>query len=615
MAQTHGAAFKMEPATAQDLPHFMDMEGLTAEYEGGAIYVHIASENRISEEEELAYMSLLMTRAAQSGNAALSVFNLLHMGEDSSITMFSNQLLWVNAVIICLSLIIIQSAYKVHLNKFESDMGILVSYGAQNSQLIRMFLLEFLAVFLLSSLCAVLISAATLFALFKLFLEIKDTGNLAWIIFHINPASIFITLAMFLAAGLALVYGLLRKKLSQTTANLMKSAAGGGRIKPGAKAIKLLKSPARSLARLFQKRNQAPFNGSLLVVMPITIVAIFIFNYLMINIASISAAPKHEVVLRYEAINGENVGFTPDDIDYIHSLPDVQNVHLDYNLSSTKYLIEDERAEGASSLISGDRPYAMTKIMQYSSMNDAEEPLSGKYDVAVSKNHAFLKYNVGDTILLYPYEDGAGSNIELMVTKLLDLEWTDRMVALYLSDDLYADFTQGEPIATVQIQLKEASQSPAVATLLAERFVGAEYSIIDAYSMHEKNQQTTTGYYMLALIVFGILFAFVLVIIYTKLTDYITMQKSMNRNLHILGAESSDLYKAYMRQTIHAALFAILLSFGIGFGLILLFFKGTGYHVSLTPLTITVQAAIALFIFLTFFASVGSAVKRQLKAL
>jgi hypothetical protein len=35
----------------------------------------------------------------------------------------------------------------------------------------------------------------------------------------------------------------------------------------------------------------------------------------------------------------------------------------------------------------------------------------------------------------------------------------------------------------------------------------------------------------------------------------------------------------------------------------------------ITPLTVAVQAAIALFIFLTFSASVGNTLKRQLKAL
>jgi hypothetical protein len=70
-----------------------------------------------------------------------------------------------------------------------------------------------------------------------------------------------------------------------------------------------------------------------------------------------------------------------------------------------------------------------------------------------------------------------------------------------------------------------------------------------------------------------------------------------------------------MRQTTNAALFGIVLSFGVGFGLVLAFFAGTGYKISVTPITVTVQAVIALFIFLTFFVSVSITLKRQLKAL
>jgi ABC-type lipoprotein release transport system permease subunit len=599
----------------QDIPHFLDMDGMSAQYEDGAVYVYLPANERISEEEELAYASVLMERAAQSGNANWAVINMLHMGEDSSNTMFENQLLFVNAVIIGISFLIIQSAYKVHLNKFESDMGVMVSYGAENGQLTKMFMLEFVIIFLLSSMAAVFISVTTMYALFKLLLEVKDVGNLSWIIFHINPASILITLALFMATGLGFVYAMLRKRLKSTTASLLKTQSGTGRIKHHAQTIKLLKTPAQSLTRLLQKRNKAPFVSSLVVVIPITIVAIFIFNYLMINIASISARPKHEIVLRYEAQQEGEAGFSAEDIAFIRGVPNINDVQLDYNMASTKYLIEDGRAEGASALNIDDKQYAMTRIAQYSSIDDAVQLLIGKHDVAVSKNHAFLKYKVGDKIILHPYEDRTASPMELTVTQLLNHVWTDRMVALYVSDDLYADLTKGESANIVRIALKDPFQSTAVAALLSERFAGSTYNILDEYAMYEKNLQTTAGMYILALLVFGILFAFVLVIIYTKLTDYIAAQKSMNKTLHILGAESSHLYKAYMRQTMHAALLAIALSFGIGLGLILLFFNGTGYHLSITPLTVAVQAAIALFIFLTFFASVGSTLKRQLKAL
>jgi ABC-type lipoprotein release transport system permease subunit len=611
---THGSAFAIEPANEQDLSHFKDMEDLEAEYENGVIYVRITRTGNVSAEKEAEYTSILMQRAAASGNEALTVFNNLHVGEDESNNMFATQLLLVNAVIILISFSIIGSAYKVHLNKFESDIGVMVSYGAENSQIKKMFVLEFVLIFLLSSVTSVLVSTATMYTLFKLFLEVKAVGNLSWFVFDVNPASVLITLAMFLIAGLAVVLFALRKRFKATTADLMKTTASGERVKHYPK-MKLLSSPANSLARLFGKRNKAPFVGSLFVVVPITIVAVFIFNYLMINIESITTPPRNEIVIRYEPLTDENkIGFSPEAIETIKSIPDVKNVYLGFNMSTTKYLVEDERSSGIESMFDGIKNYTKTKILDISSIAELDTSLA-KYEVAVSKNHEYLKYNIGDKILLQPYEDSTASTIELTVAKLLDIEWTDRMVQLYVSDELFSELTQGEIANVLQIKLNDPAKSPNITALLSAQFIGAEYTVLDEHSMFEKNQQTSAGMYVLALIVFGIMFAFVLVIIGTKLTDYIASQKSMNRTLHILGAQSSDLYKAYMRQTIKSAMFGIVLSFGVGFGLVLAFFNGTGYKISVTPITVTVQAVIAMFIFLTFFVSVNISLKRQLKTL
>jgi predicted lysophospholipase L1 biosynthesis ABC-type transport system permease subunit len=614
---THGAAFSVQPATEQDLSYFKDIDGLSAEYENGVIHVRITAQGNVSAEKEYEYDFILRERAAGSGNNELMVYSNLHMGEDESIGKFANQLLLVNAVIILISFLIIGSAYKVHLNKFESDIGVMTSYGAENRQITKMFVIEFVLLFLLSSITAVLVSTATMYILFKLFLEIKAIGNLSWVVFDVNPISVLINLAMLLITGLAVVLLTLRKRFKTTTANLMKTTASGVRIKHYSQKMKLLSSPANSLARLFGKRNKAPFVGSLFVVIPITAVALFMFNYLMINLELVTKPPKNEIVIRYAQLTDEGIGFSPEAIENIKRIPEVKDVYLDYNMPTTKYLVEDERSSGVSTTLLDDKKYTHTTISGYSSIADGTPALAGKYDVAVSKNHAFLKYNVGDKILLLqpPSEHSATSQIELTVTKLLDIEWTDRMVQLYVSDDLYSELTQDEKINIVKIKLSDPTKSPDVTALLSTQFTGVQYTVVDEYSMLKKNQQTSVGMYILALIVLGIMFAFVLVIIGTKLTDYIYSQKAMNKTLHILGAESADLYKAYIHQTIKSALSGIVLSFGVGFALVLAFFNGTGFKIIVTPLTITVQVVIALVIFLSFFVSVSITLKHQLKSL
>jgi cell division protein FtsX len=492
-------------------------------------------------------------------------------------------------------------------------MGVLASCGADKRQLSSIFLLEFVILFTLSSLIATSLSSLIMYILFKSFLEIQNVGNLSWMLFRIDPLNTLLHLAAFFIVALFFINLTLRKQFKEVTVNLMRSSASGEKLKHYAKRMAILSNPVRSLVRLFQKRNERPFIRCLVVVIPVIILMVFVFNYMMINIEAITKVPDYEITLSKEGhvVDGDYLPayLTEADLEYVKGINGVSSVQVEKNIDNSKFLVKDERARGPSSFDSGDALYNSTKITPYS--KTGSETLQGKYDVAVSKNHAYLKYKLGDKILLY---DFYGSNmIEVTVAKLLDMEWTDRLFAIQLNEALYTELTATEPINKLLIKLVNPSESSAIAEAIAVHFNGTEDRLMDEYSMFEKNRQTRLGYYIFTLIIFGLLFTFMLIIIYTKLSDYIASQRPLNRILHILGALSADIFRAYSIQTIRAALFGLCVSFAVGFGLLLLFFNGTGYHISTAIATIAVQVLIAALVFLTFFSSVGLTLNRQLK--
>lgn len=645
--QTRGQVYQALNAKPGYLKYFQNIPGLSSYYEENTIFINIVSEedanNPVRKKE---FDQILFNIINEIKDERLLLMDMSQFGNDESNNMFTNQLLIVNTIIIIISLVIIQSAYKNHINKFIPDIGVLVSCGADNKQIRNIFLIDLFITFIISAFTAVAISSALMYLLFRKFLHVKDVGNLSWMIFKIDPYSLTVHLIIFGIALLLLVILSLGQKLKQTSIKMLGINESGEKLKHKNKPFKIRKNSVESLTKILFQRTKSQVIGCLMITVPITISVIFIFNYLIINIESISTLPEYEITIHKDLIMPNEIGISNDDIAFVEKIEGIKNVKEEFNIPTTKYLIKDQRMNGNSMVVFGDERYAQTTIQPYSNIENelkSKDFNSSKYNVAINQNHKYLKYKVGDKLSLYlneidlsnayvehgedelnntePHDHSTGElssmlkPIELTVVQLLDNKWTDRMFSIYFTDEMYLDLTQGASVEKLNVKLDNPNKSKLIESVLKSKFPGTEYTIRNNQEIFEKNKESSMGIYIMALIIFGIMFAFILIILYVKLTDYVESQHENIRIFLILGASESDLYEAYMRLPIDVSMISVIVSYVIGLGLCILFFMNTGYYLVNNLTTICVHLIIAMLILAAFNVPVHFTLKDKLKQL
>lgn len=643
---TRGQTYHVINAKPEYLKYFKNIQGVSVYYEDNTIFINIASEEDMNNSlKRKEFDKELFNIINEIKDDRLLLMDMSQLGKDESFDKGPNQLLFVNAFIMIISLIIIQSAYKYHFNGFSVDIGILVSCGAENRQIKKIFIFAFLNTFIIAALSAVIISSALMYLLFRYFIQVKDIGNLSWLIFRINPLSLLGHILVFGIALFIIVLICLAHKLNQVSIKMLYSSESGEKIKHYKKMLVIEKNSVKSLGMLLSQRTKSRFISCLTISIPITIASLFIFNYLSININSVSKSPDYEITMLKDTLRSSETGISKEDIAFVNRIDGVKNVKEELNLPTTKYILKDDRMEGESLVVYGEEPYAQTFIHSY---NDIEYTLrnknfnSNKYNIAINKNHKYLKYKIGDKIYLYfneirleeefvvhgeneknnneiihDYAAGGLSitskPIELTVTQLLDYEWTDRMFSIYFTDEMYQELTKDEPVLTLQLILDNPSESKTIESILRSKFASIEYTITNNYAMYEKSKEASMGIYIMALFIFALMFAFTLVILYVKLSDYVVSQSGNIRLFYILGASKSEIYDSYMRLPLNISMLSVVISFLLGLGSCILFFQNTGYHLIMNVTTIGVHLIIAMLILVAFNVPVHLTLKNTLK--
>lgn len=646
--QTLGHTYTVRNAKPEYLNSFKNIPGLSSFYKDNAIFIDFeSSEDANNSVRKSEFDKTLNGVIDKIQDENLLLIDMSQLGIDESFDLFPNQLLLVNLFIIIISFFIVQSAYKDHLNKFNPDIGVLVSCGAENKQIRTIFLFEFFVILIISVIAAVSISSLLMYLLFHFYLQVKDVGNLTWLIFRIDPINLVLHIFAFSIVLLLVFLLCLNHKLKQTSIIMLRSNESGEIVKHYRKTMVLEKNAVESLGRLLSHRTKRHFIRCLIISAPITFAVIFIFNYLIINIETACNKPDYEITIRKNIVKVDEIGFSKDDITFVKDIEGIKYVKEEFNLPGTKYLLKDNRMDGYSMVAFGNERYSQTFINPYTDIEDAlksKDFNSNKYNVAINKNHKYLKYQVGDKIYLYLNEIGfteesiideeseqdntntnhnhiaggisiASKPIELTVVQLLDYEWSDRLFPIYFTDELYSELTSGESMYTLQLKLDNTSKSKDIVSALKNKFYGVEYIITNNQEMFEKNKETATGVYILALFIFSILFAFILIILYAKLTDYVETQTSNIRIFHILGASKSDIYDSYMKLSVNISMLSIITSFILGLGFCILFFQNTGYHLIFNITTISGHLMIAMLIIAAFNVPVHSTLKKKIEQL
>ncbi len=322
---TKGAAFHIENASGEDAELFEGIDGMSApRYEDGVIYLRFLSDEDWRDAGTVERCGeLIMERIEQSGRTyLLPTAYSFDYAIESDTGDEQTVLLLLNIFIIVLSSFVVGSAYKSHLRRFSSDMGVLRSCGAENRQINGIFLTEFAVVFALSSASALILSAGVMKLLFASFLEVRDDG-FAWLIFRMDPVNTALHIAVFFVVLLAVISFTLFKFGREPMANAARNDLQSSEMtkKPGKLRIKA--SPERSLLALWLRRTNKTHRSCLWVAVPVMTVFLFLFAYLSLDAGWVSRLPEYELTV---SKNGALGGFTQEETASVERLEQVREI-------------------------------------------------------------------------------------------------------------------------------------------------------------------------------------------------------------------------------------------------------------------------------------------------
>ena len=618
LTRSAGEAYHIGNALEEDVPYFENIRGLSAPvFRNDTIYLHFLSDEGWKDMENVTvYENEVVKRIEASGNESLhlSAFNyeFAHgISTDPSYLSGQRVLLFVNLLVILLSVSVVHSAYQSHLKQFSADVGTLRACGASLRQIAVLFIAEFMAVFLLSAVCAVLLSIVSLKALFTAFLEIRHEG-LAWLIFHAEPLNILLHLAIFFLA-LVLSLGVTLRKFSRKPARALLSGAGDTRrAKCERKTLLLRRStPAATLSGLWRGRTNRSFRSCLAVSVPVMAVFLLLFNILTIALQVTGTDEEWGLKVSISSYDGR--GFSAEDRAYVAALEGVKQIRAVYEPED--YVLLPETSDDVGHPL---------RIRPYSGIENAKESLS-KYEIAVSRKSE-SGYGIGDMLRICHSEkcydpDGnlkqpdSADVTSLTVAVLTDAKPSGWALDVYVSDELYAEITALEPVKAIEIALTEPAMNAQVGEALRMRFASSEYSVANRQSGAEFLREMSSGVYLLLGYIFAAQFLFILLILYVRLCDYIEDSRKRIRSLHIIGASKRTLYYSYIRQDATSAAVAVAAPFLICLPLTVLLCLWQKAPLHLDGCMLAVYAALAVLLLLTYWHPVHRSLKRVLRPL
>ena len=328
---TKGETFHILNAKEADTELFEGIEGMsTPRYADGKVYLHILSDEEWKDFWAFdGYGAKIHERIQNSGKTNLMIrgydYEPAHGIPTASSGSEQSALLILNIFIIVLSSFTVGSAYKSHIKRFSSDMGVLRSCGAENRQIFTIFIAEFVVIFALSAASALLISAGVMKLLFVSYLEIRDSEGLSWVIFKMKPLNTALHIAIFFAVLLLVIMRTLIKSSKESTVSMVRGDIQSSEIRKKPRELKIKATPDKSLLSLWLQRTNKIHRSCLWVAIPVMTVFLFLFSYLSLDIAFITEAPEYELKFSKDAY--QFGGFTQEDIDYVENLPQVDTVN------------------------------------------------------------------------------------------------------------------------------------------------------------------------------------------------------------------------------------------------------------------------------------------------
>ena len=300
ISMAKGETFHIANADEKDAEVFRNIEGLSEPYwEDGTVYVHILDDEQWKNTETMQYFgSLLQKRLKTADNTMLHItaydYDTAHgISHDAQEAGGQVIIRILSVFIMFISAGIMKSAYENHLRRFQSDMAILSSCGADNRQINRLYFAEFAVLFFCAAISAVLIAAGTMKLLFHFYLEVKEGQGIAWLIFKIEPVHTILCIVVF---------GLI---LSGTLGHVLKE------------------KKEKSLTAIWKQRTNREYRSCIAVAVPVMTIFLFLFGYLSLDIAMMEKPQEYELWI-YKQISVYG-GFTQGELDFLNRLDNVES--------------------------------------------------------------------------------------------------------------------------------------------------------------------------------------------------------------------------------------------------------------------------------------------------
>lgn len=300
ISMAKGETFHIANADEKDAEVFRNIEGLSEPYwEDGTVYVHILDDEQWKNTETMQYFgSLLQKRLKTADNTMLHItaydYDTAHgISHDAQEAGGQVIIRILSVFIMFISAGIMKSAYENHLRRFQSDMAILSSCGADNRQINRLYFAEFAVLFFCAAISAVLIAAGTMKLLFHFYLEVKEGQGIAWLIFKIEPVHTILCIVVF---------GLI---LSGTLGHVLKE------------------KKEKSLTAIWKQRTNREYRSCIAVAVPVMTIFLFLFGYLSLDIAMMEKPQEYELwIYKQVSVYG---GFTQGELDFLNRLDNVES--------------------------------------------------------------------------------------------------------------------------------------------------------------------------------------------------------------------------------------------------------------------------------------------------
>jgi len=649
---TGGSDFRIENSEESDLSYYSDVEGITAFFDNGIIYINATTALTRSARIELG--SQLFSRTIESGNDKLEFVDISF--DTSTQETFMAQWLIMLFLMIGFCMLIIQVAYSTHIGNFKAEIGVLESIGASRKQIKKIFLAEILISYIFALLLSFTFSYLGTFLLFKYFLQIEDSETMMWVIFHIDGIHMVILALILLIFLLVMFLFKFRIITKVNTVTLLSSTMNDERLKHYRKVLKISDNPVLTLSKMLLQRSKKVFVHSVIITIPILTTAVFLFNYSNIYMDILNQKPGYDVIVQKnptnntidDTFNFSYLEFSNQQKDAVKSMPGIQNIEFETDIAEGEYVILSDNAIEITTtypfISIGEQNYILINVEAFfnlsskyiDSITGDTDQINGKMNVAVSKNYAFANYAVGDEIYLYrrsvllsesereythDEHDEYISNIvlepiKLKVVALIDTPFSDESMAIYFNDQDYNNLTHGMGANIMKIILDQDTDDvlfcQKLSTLLGDPKM---HEIMNEKEKARIKSKTSIGVFILMEGIACLVFFFMLITLFMLLSEYIRRQKKNIASLFVLGASKRDISNIYMRQASIVVVFCLLVSIILGVLLSILFFAASGYYMAIN-LFIVLSYSIAISVVLVaFMLPVHMGLRKQLQKL